>query len=478
MDDRAWERMLQMELSQMPLPEDMLQKITPWRPAMKRILIGMLLNMITIPFFCLQYILPAIGLIMILLGFRTLRRTNRWFLLAWVTALVQMGITFPVYWINTTYWYENWMASQLAGWVNILVIILESVLLLCLWQGIRAVQKQAGMPPHAGSGAALLLWYLLTGALAMMQASGWLVAVVMLTAYVMILFHLYRLSYELEEAGYAVEAAPVKLSDGGAVAVIVGILAAGLLAGQVGFSAYPMEWTVVESPDAEAAQEIRQVKEHLLTLGFPEMVLRDLSQEDILACRGAGFVFAEMEEETFTEKRFISREVGRKVEISMVAVQLPGDPVRYRFFHHFQWPDEGGMLQRDMVEIGPAYKEDGMWALTTDCVGYALYNQDEMVYRSSLYGLTKNSDRVVDWIGGSYDRTLIRAGVSYPSKDASWCRGYLTYEAVALQEEWRILATTYYYHQTDWFQYPFQSKWKHSFSRLDGVSTQVEKAER
>ncbi len=477
MDDRAWEKMLQEDLSQMPLPEEMLKKITPWRPALKRILIGLLLNMITIQFFCLQYILPAIGMVMMLLGFRTLRKTNRWFSLAWIASVIQIGITFPGYWINTTYWYESWMNSTLIRGVNSLTILLETVLLLCLWQGIRAVQKQAGMTPHAGSGAALLLWYLLTAALAVVQAGGWLVAVVMLTAYVMLLFHLYRLSYELEEAGYAVEAAPVKLSDGGAMAVIVGILAAGLLAGQVGFSTYPMEWEMVESPDAGTVQEISQVKEHLLTLGFPEGVLEDLSQEDILDCRDASFVFTETEEEMFTEKRFFSRIVERRVEITMVAVQLPGNPVRYRFFHHFQWPDEGGMLQRDMVEIGPAYKEDGMWALTTDCVGYALYNQDETVYRSSLYGLTKNSDRVVDWFGDSYGRTLIRAGVSYPSKDASWCRGYLTYEAVALQEEWRILATTYYYHQTDWFQYPFQSKLKHSFSRLDGVSTQVEKEE-
>lgn len=69
MNDRAWEQMLQNELSQMPLPEDMMKQVTPWRPAMKRVLIGLFLNMFTIRFFCLQYILPVIGLIMMLLGF-------------------------------------------------------------------------------------------------------------------------------------------------------------------------------------------------------------------------------------------------------------------------------------------------------------------------------------------------------------------------------------------------------------------------
>jgi len=474
MDDRAWEMMLQDELSQMPLPEDMLHKITPWRPAMKRVLIGLFLNMFTLQFFCLQYILPAIGLIMILLGFRTLRRTNRWFSVAWIAALVEMTVTFPIYWINTTYWYEAWMASPLARGINGLVILLEGILLLCLWQGVRTVQKQAGMTPHAGSGAALLFWYLALLGLAVLGAGGWLVTMPMLIAYVMILFHLYRLSYELEEAGYAVEAAPVKISDGWVVTGIVGIMTAGFLLGQLGFSAYPMEWTEVEEADAGTVQEIRQIKKHLLTLGFPEVVLEDLSEEDILACKEASYVFSESEEEVFAEKRFISREADRRVEITMVAVQVSENPVKYRFFHHFLWPDEGGMLQRDAVEIGPAYKEDEMWALTTDCTGYALYDQGETVYMSSLYGITEKNYGAEDLFGDSYGRNLIWAGVSYPAKNAGQCRGYLTYEAVAFQQDWRILATTYYYHQTDWFQYPFQSKLKHSFSRLDGYYGQWE----
>lgn len=477
MDDRAWERMLQEELSQMPLPEHMLKQVTPWRPAMKRVLIGLFLNMFTIQFFCLQYLLPAIGSIMILLGFRTLRRANRWFSLAWIAALVQMAITFPGYWINTTYRYEVWMTGSLAQGLNYLVILLEGVLLLCLWQGIRSVQKQAGMTPHAGSGAALLLWYLVTCALALVEASGWPVALVMLTSYVMILIHLYRLSYELEEAGYAVTAAPVRISDSWAVAGIAGVLATGLLVGQMCFSVYPMEWTVSEAPDTVFAQDIDQIKKNLLSLGFPEVVLEDLSEEDILACRDADFVFAEIEEEMFAETRFIARESQRKLEVTTVAVQLPGEPVRYRFFHHYRWPDEGGMLQRDVVEIGPAYNEDGMWALTTDCEGYAMYNQGQMVYRSSMYGMTENQYQAGDWFDSSYERTKIRAGVSYPAENVSQCRGYLTYEAVALRQDWRILATTYYYHQTHWFQYPFQSRLKHSFSRLDGVVETVQRWE-
>jgi len=484
MNDRTWEIMMQEELSQMPLPEGLVQGVTPWRKAMKRILIGLALNTVTFRFFCLQYLLPTLGLVMMWLGFRTLRRTNRWFTWAWIITTLQMGITFPVYWINVTYRYQDWVNSSFAAGRTWPVIMLEGMLILCLWQGIRIVQKDAGTTPHAGGGLALLVWYGLLFGLAWIQAVGGWVAVIMLTAYGMILIHLYRLFYELDDVGYVMKASSVRVSDGLAVAMIAGIMAIGLTVGHVGFSSYPMEWSVVEPVQGEVvegiteeiSEEIDKIKEQLITLGFPETVLQDLSQEDILACKGAEFVFCEMEEEAFTEKRFFARVANRSLEVTMVAVQLPGDPVRYRFFHHFQWSDDSTMLQRDAVEIVPAYKEDGMWGLTTECTGYALYDQDGTVYRSSLYDIKEKQDAVQDWFENSYNRTTIWAGVSYPLKDAGRCRGYLTYEAVALQEEWKILTATYYYHQTDWFQYPFQSKLKHSFTRLDGYYTEVERS--
>ena len=45
---------------------------------MNRILFGMALCAITLNFLCLNYILPAVGTVLLLLGFRTLRRENRW----------------------------------------------------------------------------------------------------------------------------------------------------------------------------------------------------------------------------------------------------------------------------------------------------------------------------------------------------------------------------------------------------------------
>lgn len=50
-------------------PDDVVEDVTPWRKAMSRVLIGMALCAITLNFWCLNYILPAVGMVLSLLGF-------------------------------------------------------------------------------------------------------------------------------------------------------------------------------------------------------------------------------------------------------------------------------------------------------------------------------------------------------------------------------------------------------------------------
>ena len=85
MCDRPWETMTDADFEAMLArsvpdtpPEEIVADVTPWRRAMNRILFGMALCAITLNFWCLNYILPAIGTVLLLLGFRALRRENRW----------------------------------------------------------------------------------------------------------------------------------------------------------------------------------------------------------------------------------------------------------------------------------------------------------------------------------------------------------------------------------------------------------------
>ena len=64
-------------------PEDIVQAVAPWRRAMNRILTGLVLQGLTLNFWNLNYLLPAVGHILLLLGLRALRRENGFFRFWW-----------------------------------------------------------------------------------------------------------------------------------------------------------------------------------------------------------------------------------------------------------------------------------------------------------------------------------------------------------------------------------------------------------
>ena len=60
-------------LSELLPPEDTIRDVTPWRTAMGRIVTGLCLTCFTLNFLYLQYLLPAIGIVQLYLGLRSLR---------------------------------------------------------------------------------------------------------------------------------------------------------------------------------------------------------------------------------------------------------------------------------------------------------------------------------------------------------------------------------------------------------------------
>ena len=75
MNEKDFDSMLESTMSELP-PEDIVSEVTPWKKSMHRVLIGLAMSSLTLNFWCLNYILPAIGFILMLLGFRTMHREN------------------------------------------------------------------------------------------------------------------------------------------------------------------------------------------------------------------------------------------------------------------------------------------------------------------------------------------------------------------------------------------------------------------
>ena len=82
-------------------PEEVVRDVTPWKRAMNRVLIGMVLCTITLNFWYLNYILPAVGMVLWLLGLRALRRENGYFTACFVLILLRCACFFPTLILNT-----------------------------------------------------------------------------------------------------------------------------------------------------------------------------------------------------------------------------------------------------------------------------------------------------------------------------------------------------------------------------------------
>ena len=217
-------------------PETVVAGVTPGHRALRRVLWGSALCTVTLQVSGLQYILPTVGLVLLLLGFRALRRENRWFCAGFRLCGVWFACAAAGLALRAA------IAPETASsWLGYAAAALELAVFLCLWRGLDAVQRKAGLP-SGKSAAALFFWYVLLVALTFARPNvGWLFAAVILAAYLCVLRSLFRLTRVLDESGYAVRPAAVRVPDGWLAAGLTAWLAACIACGYLFGGSYAMD---------------------------------------------------------------------------------------------------------------------------------------------------------------------------------------------------------------------------------------------
>lgn len=230
--------LLAQEAGELPPPPEVEREITPWRRAMHRIVWGIGLTTCTLNVWNLDTAMLMVGTVMLWLGFRALRRENRWFTACWGISLIEVVFRLAVFILNAT---TTWGAEYSHGWLTYFVLLLPLVQYICLWQAIKEVRRRAGQPVEARAAGALIWFYLVLTALALLNVQGLIFVVAILVIYILILRSLSKFSNLLDEAGYQVQPALVRISDRSiwilwCVALLVCITTAPIL-----FGRYPME---------------------------------------------------------------------------------------------------------------------------------------------------------------------------------------------------------------------------------------------
>lgn len=466
MTDADFEAMLARSVPDVP-PEEIVAEVTPWRRAMNRILFGMALCAITLNFLCLNYILPAIGTVLLLLGFRTLRRENRWLGGCFAVTVIRAVYFFATLVLNTTILQSAVFTPTVTAALTAVNAVLLLALYFCFWRGLLAVQKKAGLPAQTGGALALIVWYALVCVLAAVHYTGWIVPIAMLVGYGCILRSLYRLSGALDEAGYAIAPGPVRVTDRCLVLVIAAVLGIGCTLGYLFGGSYRMGWQPV---DTSAQTQTAAIRQQLLDLGFPEDVLNDLTPEDIAACDGALRVVTEAEDypvndgrnvlwEAYNEKneRYYVQDTVydvKELRLTGVAVQLHGEQETWMVFHHFLWTTDPGFCGTEVLQIWPADEnmQDG-WRFAGDVTGRVLYDRDGQTFTAPYHALGRQTYTADSVFFGQRTNTDLFAPFSMP-RHAEHARGYVAYTAAAVQSGCLLNSWINYTHQQSWLQYP------------------------
>ncbi len=463
------ERILE-NISDVP-PEDVVEDVTPWKRAMGRILLGIAITAVTLNFLCLNYILPAIGAILVMLGFRALRRENKWFNGCYLLSVSRTAFFYTALVLDAT------VISADYDWLFVIAnTLLQFLIYICLRNGLVSLQKKAGLPVSVGGANGLIVWYVLIFILAIFRYQGYVIAIGMLVCYGFIIKSLSKISAEIGCCGYAVTAAEVKVSDRLLVIISALVLAVGLALGYTFGASYPMKWTLVNETDTD---EVTEIKEHLISLGFPDDILDDLTREDILECEGALAVTVDTKDFPINDGRKVTeyRDNGfytttvydsKELCITGVAVKLPCEREQWKIIHHFKWVLPHSKYGTECLQLWPAYRQGNGWTWSGDVSGRVLCDIDGAAYSSEYYYLGSKSYRSDSILFGSQTSTDIFAEYSM-NKNGENHRGYLSYTTAVSIDGYILDSWINYTHQKTWLQFPAKTAMEYRMNNVFGI---------
>lgn len=397
-DDADFERKLTESLGDVIPGEDSLQSINPWHIPISYITWGLILTLFQLNFAYLQYILPVVGNALLYVGFRSLRKENGYFAVAWAISGVRLLMQLVFLVGDVTPWFpwlkDNWLLSACS-------FALQIALFLAFRAALNEVHRKAGVGQEGDPLLRAVIWLILMGLCALSPLSGsWLAFIPLFIFFIFVVRAIYRVGGELGDAGYCLTLAPVEVSG----RLVIGAYIAFCFLLALGCSAVASHATP-EFAQRPAITE-SDTRERLRTMGFPADILDDVSDENVELLKDA--VRIEASDEVL--------ELRDQLETTVVYVQTPGNVMWA--LEYFAWI------------TGGAYWNDGfsIWATGNMELreGLLLYSTDGAEYAAPIPRLFSGSATQNSVFFGTQTNPVITGGVCYPF-GAKEQRGYILY---------------------------------------------------
>ena len=440
-DDLRFDRLLQEEANALAPAAD---EVNPWRESMALVLWGIGLTSITLNFLYLDVILPALGAVLMVLGFRTLRGENRALRWCWRLSMAVAAVR-SIAAVAAALPQDTGSAAGYA------VMGLTLALYICLWRGMVGVSRAAGAEKATAPAAgALAVFYVVLFVLAHIGLEGWLAVLPLLIVYVMILRSLVRLSRSLADMGYVIHAAPVRLPAAAVLWGYLGMTLAAVVLAMLLGQRYPMNWQA-----------------ELMELGFPEKVLNDLTAEETAKMSGAteirtqtdmeydktryrelntdiwydtampdNWQYDHAEKQQDGSYRYVYRIYDvRTCVMTHVAVLLEEECI---ILHHAAIVKPPKESYTEAMELWPVwYGDPDEWSRGGWYQGRVLCDKDGRSYAAGFSALTEGSYESTGFFGSSR-RSAITAEWSRLHGSEN-IRAYILYDARSLTPKWGYL---------------------------------------
>ena len=463
MNENSFDFLSDREISEMltpfPPPDNVTKTVSPWRKATRQMLIGFALMAVVPQIFPLNLIFPVAGPILALLGFRSLRKENKWFFLGYVLSSIALGfeaVSLFLNFFNVTATTESSAPFTVMAMTSLLLIFMMAV---SISASFITVKKKLEYNSSNFSSYSLIGIMALIIFLALINFTG-VFASLVLIAYVLVFIFLIRLSKELDEYGYAIEIAGVQNSDKTVATICLGLAFLISLTGYVFFSRYPMEWT----PQAKAeSTQIEEIKTNLLSLGFPDYVLNDLKDEDILECENAVYVDSRSDYQAFNNGRKVSETRGNthyihteydeeEVLFTTINVLIDKEENEWKLFHHFKWVIDKGYFATEGISVEPATSH----SYPKEPSGQVLYDLGGITYTAPFLNEGDQTYESTSPFFPGKTMNLYFAEFSYPLKGENK-RGYVTYRTTFSDKTMTDNSILCYAHNKSPLQYPVKS---------------------
>ena len=490
MSPNEFDRRIVEDLSQLPPAPGEVWGYAPWRSAMTKILWGMGLTTIHFEFLYLQYLLPLLGAALLYLGFRSLRKENRWFKLCWVLSGVLLAVHMAT---------DILTATPVMGWITQnpalqwgltwLLLGMNLLMLFSLWRGTRAAFAVVGEKQPKDWLAQGFVCYLLALAIALwselvpytettmfgadiIDQYQWLVTGRSIAGLILMIRLLMCIAYQssaLANRGYSITPVPVRFTP---TVFLAGVFAVVLL------SSIAVLWLSSRAPALEAqplsavhAEEYSSVRAHLVDLGMDADLANSLDETELERCRDALAVYDLPLTHAYGEHTYNREDETGRADVEYVtlrswAVQLPDDQVRY--YLTFRWLENPEHNIRDGLTGDPSSYDPSY-----DFSARILWDQDGQTWSAAPtvhLGGGETPEELPDWALEWYDYELEALGhLAY----IPWCQFSFPADSenrwgwMAWSEDftgWQERHNSLYYqpgifyrHQVSWLRYPYYS---------------------